>query len=172
MLMKRHGAELYTEAAKAFESWKKKHPDEVMDDLPFYMVGEVYNYGISNWQGQFDFGDKKVDYYDHGFQSLINFDLKSDAKNSYESTFKKYNYILRNKLAGKGVLNYLTSHDDGEPFDKKREKPYYSANVLLLTPGASQIYYGDESFQKPNYRGYGGRRHLALIYELGRIGFV
>ena len=138
------GAELYTEASKAFESWKKKHPDEVLDDLPFYMVGEVYNYGISGGR-QFDFGDKKVDYYDYGFHSLINFDLKNDAKKTYETTFKKYNSILRNKLAGKSVVNYLTSHDDGAPFDKKREKPYYSANILLLTPGASQIYYGDES---------------------------
>ena len=137
-------AELYAEASNAFESWKKKHPGEVLDDLPFFMVGEVYNYGISGGR-MFDFGDKKVDYFDYGFQSLINFDLKSDAKNSYESTFKKYNSLLRNKLAGKSVVNYLTSHDDGEPFDKNREKPYYSANVLLLTPGASQIYYGDES---------------------------
>ena len=40
-------AELYAEASKAFESWKKKHPDEVLDDSPFFMVGEVYNYGIS-----------------------------------------------------------------------------------------------------------------------------
>ena len=91
-------AELYTEAAKSFESWKKKHPNEVLDDLPFFMVGEVYNYGISSGR-VFDFGDKKVDYFDHGFQSLINFDLKTDAKNSYETTFKKYNSLLRNKLA-------------------------------------------------------------------------
>ena len=137
-------AELYTEASKAFESWKKKHPNEVLDDLPFYMVGEVYNYGISGGR-EFDFGDKKVDYFNYGFHSLINFDLKNDAKKSYESTFKKYSSALHNKLAGKSVVNYLTSHDDGEPFDKKREKPYYSANVLLLTPGASQVYYGDES---------------------------
>jgi alpha-amylase len=39
----------------------------------------------------------------------------------------------------------LTSHDDGQPFDKERTQPYKSANVLLLTPGASQIYYGDET---------------------------
>jgi len=43
------------------------------------------------------------------------------------------------------VVNYLTSHDDGEPFDQNREYPIKSANVLLLTPGVSQIYYGDES---------------------------
>ena len=137
-------AELYKEAAYAFETWKKKHPNDVLDQNPFFMVGEVYNYGISGGRS-FDFGDKKVDYFDYGFHSLINFDLKTDAKKSYENTFKKYNTILQNKLKGKGVVNYLTSHDDGEPFDKNRERPYYSANVLLLSPGTSQIYYGDES---------------------------
>jgi alpha-amylase len=64
---------------------------------------------------------------------------------AYETIFKKYNNLLNNKLKGKSVLNYLTSHDDGAPFDKERKKPYRSANVLLLTPGASQVYYGDET---------------------------
>ena len=31
------------------------------------------------------------------------------------------------------------------PFDKERKQPYKTANVLLLTPGASQVYYGDET---------------------------
>ena len=42
-------------------------------------------------------------------------------------------------------MNYLSSHDDGSPFDAKREKPYETANRLLLSPGTSQVYYGDES---------------------------
>ena len=108
------------------------------------MVGEVYNYNISSGR-DYDFGDKKVDYYAHGFKSLINFELKQDAEKDYESIFKKYNDLLQSKLKGKSVLNYLTSHDDGNPFDKERKRPYYAANVLLLTPGASQVYYGDES---------------------------
>ncbi|NAS11713.1 alpha-amylase family glycosyl hydrolase [Poritiphilus flavus] len=137
-------AELYKEASYAFETWKKKHPEEVLDDNPFFMVGEVYNYGASGGR-EFDFGDKKVDYFDHGFTSLINFDLKRDAHGDYETIFKKYHKLLNKELKGKSVLNYLTSHDDGEPFDKDRERPFYSANVLLLTQGASQIYYGDET---------------------------
>ena len=137
-------AELYKESSYAFETWKKKHPDLVLDKTPFYMVGEVYNYGISGGR-QFDFGDKKVDYFSNGFNSLINFELKEDAKLNYETIFKKYNKLLNTKLKGASVLNYLTSHDDGSPFDKDRKRPFYAANVLLLTPGASQVYYGDET---------------------------
>jgi len=136
--------ELYAEASNAFESWKKKHPEDVLDNTPFYMVGEAYGYEISMGRN-FDFGDKKVDYFEHGFESLINFELKNDAKKTYETIFKKYNRILNTKLKNKGVLNYMTSHDDSEPFDKDRKRPYYTANVLFLTPGTSQIYYGDES---------------------------
>ena len=136
--------DLYKEATYAFETWKKKHPDQVLDNNPFYMVGEVYNYGISGGR-KFDFGDKKVDFFDYGFKSLINFDLKTDAHKDYETIFRKYSKLLNTKLHGKSVLNYLTSHDDGNPFDKERKRPIYSANVLLLTPGASQVYYGDES---------------------------
>ena len=42
-------------------------------------------------------------------------------------------------------MNYISSHDDGNPFDKKREKTLESATKLLLAPGISQTYYGDES---------------------------
>ncbi len=137
-------AELYKEASAAFETWKKKHPNDVLDDNQFFMVGEVYNYNISGGR-EFDFGDKKVDYFNHGFKSLINFELKQDADNDYESIFKKYSKLLHTKLKDKSVVNYLTSHDDSEPYDQERKKPIRSANVLLLTPGASQVYYGDES---------------------------
>jgi len=137
-------AELRKEADYAFETWKKKHPNEVLDDNPFYMMGEVYNYGISTGR-LYDLGDTKVDYFNNGFKSLINFELKTDASKAYDAIFRKYNYLLNTKLKDKSVVNYLTSHDDGNPFDKERKKPFYTANVLLLTPGASQVYYGDET---------------------------
>lgn len=137
-------AELYEQGSYAFETWKRKNPDQVLDDNAFYMMGEVYNYGISGGR-EYDFGDKKVDYFKYGFNSLINFELKYDAKNDYETIFRKYNKLLKSKFKGKGVVNYLTSHDDGQPFDKDRTAPIKTANVLLLTPGTSQIYYGDET---------------------------
>lgn len=136
--------ELQKEASFAFETWKKKHPNQVLDDTPFYMMGEVYGYGVSGGRS-YDFSDKKVDYYDYGFNSLINFELKTDAKKDYQTIFKKYSKLLNTEFRGKGFVNYLTSHDDGEPFDKERINAKKAANILLLTPGTSQIYYGDES---------------------------
>lgn len=137
-------AELYREAAYAFQNWKRKNPGKVLDDTPFFMVGEVYGYGASSGR-DYDFGDRKVDYFDHGFQSLINFELKSDAGQSYDRVFEKYSTLLHGELDGLGIVNYLSSHDDGSPFDPERSKSFQSANILLLTPGASQVYYGDES---------------------------
>jgi alpha-amylase len=116
----------------------------VLDNNTFYLVGEVYNYNISNGK-YFDFGDKKVNYFDNSFHSLINFEFKANAKRSYERLFSKYSEILQHDLKGFGVLNYLSSHDDGSPFDASRQKPYETATKLLLAPGTSQIYYGDES---------------------------
>jgi alpha-amylase len=161
-------AELYKEASYAFENWKRKHQEQVLDSTPFFMVGEVYNYGISGGR-TFDFGDKKVDYFSNGFNSLINFELKTDAKKEYEQIFKKYSDLLHSKLNGVSVLNYLTSHDDGEPFDKDRKKPFYSANVLLLTPGASQVYYGDETSRDLTIEGTVGDATLRSFMNWGDL---
>lgn len=129
----------------AFAEFKANNPDKVLDDNGFYMVGEVYNYGISA-EKAFDFGDKKVNYFDKAFNSIINFELKYDAaKQTKEAIFKRYSKVLNGNLKGYGVLNYLSSHDDGNPFDAKRENPYETATILMLTPGAAQVFYGDES---------------------------
>lgn len=136
--------DLWKQAVAAFAEWKTNNPNQVLDDSPFYMVGEVYNYGISGGR-MFDFGDRKVDYFAEGMHSLINFEFKWDAKNSYEQIFSKYSNLLHTKLKGLSVLNYASSHDDGAPFDQKRERSFEIANKLLLCPGASQIYYGDET---------------------------
>ncbi|TLX71159.1 alpha-amlyase [Labilibacter sediminis] len=135
--------ELYKEAVKAFAEWKMANPEKVMDDNEFYTVGEVYNYGVSSGRS-FDNGGVDVDYYAHGMDALINFELKVDATKDYEFIFSKYSDILQSELKGKTIVNYLTSHDDGQPFDKERKMAYKAANSLLLCPGASQIYYGDE----------------------------
>lgn len=129
---------------EAFDIYKRKNPSKVLDDNLFFTVGEIYGYGISQKQ-HYDFGDKKVNYYQNGFKSLINFDFKGDANKSYEELFSNYSKLLHGDLNGKTVMNYLTSHDDGSPFDKDRKRTFEAGTKLLLAPGISQVYYGDET---------------------------
>ncbi len=136
---------LAKQAKLAFAEWKSKNPDKVLDNNEFYMVGELYGYGIDG-KRYYDFGDRKVDYFANGFDSMINFQFKLDAaKLDYETLFSKYSQILSTSLVSKSIMNYISSHDDGDPFDKSRSKTYESATKLLLTPGISQVYYGDET---------------------------
>ncbi|PZX92392.1 alpha-amlyase [Flavobacterium aquariorum] len=137
-------ADFKTQCDYSFADWKKKNPTQVLDNNPFYTIAEVYNYNISNGQ-LFDFGDKKVNYYENGFTGMINFEFKSDAQKDYATLFSKYSNLLNNQLKEYSVLNYLSSHDDGGPFDANRQKSFESGTKLLLTPGISQVYYGDES---------------------------
>jgi len=138
--------EFREECDYAFDEFKTQNPDKVLNDNDFYLVGEVYNYNISSGQF-FDFGDKKVNYFNPlSFHSLINFEFKWNAEQlPKHKMFHKYDSILNSSLKDFGTLNYLTSHDDGDPFDKQREKPFETATKLMLSPGTSQVYYGDES---------------------------
>lgn len=137
-------ADLSKEAKTAFAEWKSNHPEAIQENQDFFMVGEVYNYNMLSGR-LFDFGDLKVNYFENGFESLINFGFKGDANKDYEELFSSYSNQLNNgDLKNLTVLNYVSSHDDGQPFDVKREKTFESANKLLLSPGMAQIYYGDE----------------------------
>jgi len=138
-------ADFKTQCDYAFATWKKKNPTKVLDNNAFYTVAEVYNYGISGGQN-FDFGDKKVNYFKHGFNNMINFEFKWNAAQlSYEGLFTKYSDQLNGDLKGYSVLNYISSHDDGKPFDGNRTKKLRSRNQTVIDTGRSQIYYGDET---------------------------
>lgn len=143
----------------AFTEYKKNNPSKVLDDAPFFTVGEVYGYGISQKQN-YDFGDKKVNYFQNGFNALINFDFKGDANKSYEEQFSNYSNLLQNDMKGFTVMNYITSHDDAQPYDLDRKKNIEAATKLLLSPGISQIYYGDESARPLNIKGAVGDANL------------
>ncbi len=137
--------DLWKQARVAYEMYKDTHSDPVYDkDAEFYMVGEVYNYYISGGR-EYDYGDQKVDFFSAGFKSLVNFDFKTDAHKTYEEIFAKYDGLLHGPLKGKSVVNYISSHDDGGPFDKERKRSIEAATKLLLCPGGAQIYYGDET---------------------------
>jgi alpha-amylase len=151
--------ELGREARLAFQQWKEEHPDKVLDGNDFYMVAEVYGYQISSGRN-FWFGDREVDFYAQEIHSMINFEFKQSAAQEYEALFSSYSEKLHQTLNGKGVLNYLTSHDDGDPFDRNREKPLVAATKLLLSPGTSQVYYGDESCRALMIPGAAGDANL------------
>ena len=144
---------------ESFDIYKRNNPSKVLDNNLFFTVGEVYGYGISQKQN-YDFGDKKVNYYQNGFKSLINFDFKGDANKSYEELFSSYSKSLYSDLNGKTVMNYLTSHDDGSPFDKDRKRTFEAGTKLLLAPGISQVYYGDESARTLTVAGAEGDANL------------
>lgn len=128
-----------------FSEWKEANPEKVLGENDFYLVGEVYNYAISH-EKSFDFGDKQINYFDNAFASLINFEFKWNAmEQTMDEHFSRYSDVLNGSMKGYSVLNYLTSHDDGQPYDASRVKGFEAANRLLLSPGGAQIYYGDES---------------------------
>ncbi|AOS95884.1 Alpha-amylase precursor [Microbulbifer aggregans] len=142
-------AVLKKEASLALTEWKAKNPQEKLDDREFFMVGEVYGFGANDFgvtRGRnYDFGDRQVDFFDFGFDSMINFDFSQRAGDDWESLFSTYSENLNDgPLDGVGVLNYLTSHDDMNSFDRERKRAHEAATKLMLAPGAVQIYYGDE----------------------------
>ena len=57
-------------------------------------------------------------------------------------------------------MSYITSHDDGSPFDKDRQNPWDAGTRLLLAPGISQIYYGDETARPLEIEGVDGDANL------------
>lgn len=143
----------------AFAIWKKNNPEKVLDNNDFYTLGEVYGFSISSALS-YDFGDKKINYYEHGFTSLINFEFKYNARESYQELFSKYSDLLNGELKNYSVVNYLSSHDDGTPYDQDRTKWRESAIKLLLSPGTSQVYYGDETNRPMIIKGAQGDANL------------
>jgi alpha-amylase len=162
-------AELKKEAEHAFADWKHAHPKQVLDGLPFYMVGEV-----SGWdpgQGRtYRYGDSTVDFFSHGYDGLINFGFKRDAAGPLDSVFTRYSTALHGgALQGVSILNYVSSHDDGAPYDPDRSDPLGAGTRLLLAPGAAQIYYGDELARPLRVAGARGDANLRSFMNWGDL---
>ena len=159
-------AELKRAAEAALQEWRRSHPSKVRDSLPFYMVGEVYGWEPS--QGRdYDFGDRKVDYFSNGYDGLINFGFKSDT-GSQDGLFTRYSRMLHEApLRGVTFLNYLSSHDDGSPYDPDRKQALAAGTRLLLAPGTAQIYYGDELARPLRVAGAEGDANLRSLMNWG-----
>jgi len=161
--------ELKREAERAYADWKRAHPGQLLDDLPFYMVGEVYGFGVGA-KRTYDFGDRSVDFFAHGYDALINFGFKAEAAGSLDSVFTRYAAALQQgALRGVAILNYVTSHDDGSPYDLDRKDPYGAGTRLLLAPGGAQVYYGDELARPLRVPGTQGDANLRSFMNWGDL---
>ncbi len=162
-------AELKAQVDIAFADWKRANPEKVLDRLPFYMVGEVY--GWDPGQGRrYSYGDSTVDFFAHGYDALINFAFKRDAAGSLDSLYTRYAGDLRGgALDGESFLNYVSSHDDMQPYDSSRADPYGAGTRLLLAPGTAQIYYGDELARPLRVAGAKGDANLRSFMNWGDL---
>ncbi len=138
--------ELETEGILALREWKQNNPNKKLDDLDFWMTGEVYNYSATGMGRRFTGDGFNVDYFDNGFENLINFDFRFIANEGLEAIFSTYDNVLQNQLGGgKSALHFLANHDTEQVFDRERTRTFEAGTKLLLTPGPVQIYYGDET---------------------------
>jgi len=148
-------AEIWTilkkESEIAFAQYQAKHPQQLADSQPFYMVGEVMNWGILGFKNAvestlaYDYGDKRVNFFDYGFDGLINIGFVEHVQQDIEKLYSRYSaYLNEGPMQGKGMLNYIGSHDDQDSFDRARKHNYTTAFKLMMAPGGVQIYYGDE----------------------------
>jgi alpha-amylase len=142
---------LKQESMIALADWQTAHPEKVLDDQPFYMVGEIANWGMLGYRNavaatlDYDYGDKQVNFYDYGFDALINMGFVEHIKQETQSLYSQYsNYINQGPMRGKGMLSYIGSHDDQDSFDRTRQHNFANAFKLMMAPGGVQIYYGDE----------------------------
>ncbi len=139
----------------ALKAWRAANPDKRFPDSdytnvdePFWMTGEVFPHGVV-----------RDNYFDNGFDSLINFEFAAaagaaiDNISTIETTWAEYAQKI-NSDPTFNVLSYISSHDTTLFFEryagKDLTKQKRAGTLLLLTPGAVQIFYGDE-----NARSYG-----------------
>ena len=126
-------AKLKSACVDALRTWKANNPEKALDDLDFWMTGEVWDHGVN-----------KDAYYTQGkFDSLINFTTQGGgllAAGRLPGVYSDYAASI-NSDPDFNVLSYLSSHDSvlasGDMI--------HTGSAFLLLPGAVQIYYGDES---------------------------
>jgi alpha-amylase len=142
---------LKKESEIAFALYHANHPQQLTDYQPFYMVGEVMNWGMLGFKNAvestlaYDYGDKKVNFFEFGFDGLINMGFVEHVQQDIETLYNGYStYLNEGPMQGKGILNYIGSHDDQDSFDRARQHNYATAFKLMMAPGGVQIYYGDE----------------------------
>ncbi|RFA25299.1 alpha-amylase [Alkalilimnicola ehrlichii] len=123
-------AELKAEAVSALEAWKQANPEQAIDDAPFWMTGEYWGHGV-----------ERSDFFDYGFDNMINFGLQERANLSsrLDAIYARYAEAATPEA---NFLSYISSHDTHL---YPRERLIEGGTVLLLAPGGVKIFYGDET---------------------------
>lgn len=121
----------------ALEAWRSKHPESPASRWTdkFYMTGDYDMAGI----------DRKADYADAGFSSLVNF------------YFPKHGDLDAIVYTWQAYSDSIAQHPDWLPFNYLNNSYHRDADMsnmtdcattLLLSPGTAQIFYGDETGRK------------------------
>lgn len=129
--------ELYEACNEALNKWRIKHSGNPAADWtsPFYMTGDFDRASI----------DYKAEYADAGFSSMVNF------------YFPKHGDLDGIVYSWQAYADSIHSHPGWHPFsylnnsyhrDADMENMIDCATTLLLSPGAVQIFYGDETGRK------------------------
>ncbi len=128
---------LKQEATNSLEQWRASNEQT---GQPFWMMGEVWGHGAY-----------RSPYFGDGFDALINFDMQKKLDKGaiclteMADTYHQYSQSMQSANDFNPV-SYMSSHDTELFFSrfKSHEMQKAAANALLLSPGAVQIYYGDE----------------------------
>ena len=131
--------QLSDECTAALNRWRSRHPDDPASQWsdPIYLTGD------------FDYADidYKADYAAAGFSSMVNFYFpKRGDLDNIVYTWQAYGDSIA-AHPGWHPLSYLNNsyHRDADPANM-----IDCGTTLLLSPGAVQLFYGDESGRKPN----------------------
>jgi alpha-amylase len=119
-------------------AWRSENNIEGGD--PFWMMGEVWGHSAY-----------RSPYVDQGFDALINFDMQKKLDkgaacfSQMRDTYQNYSDSMQ-ETPDFTPVSYMSSHDTELFFSrfKSFEMQKSAANALLLSPGAIQVYYGDE----------------------------
>ncbi|MCB0716809.1 MAG: alpha-amylase [Bacteroidetes bacterium] len=126
---------LKNQAQAALRAYRADHPDALNDARDFWMLGEVYGYNAVD--------PTPTEYFDNGFDALLNFGFTSIADASNAELDFTYGVMADAITASDefGIVSFVSNHDVGL---MSRERLRDGAVRLMLAPGGVAIYYGDE----------------------------
>ncbi|WP_425464217.1 carbohydrate binding domain-containing protein [Paenibacillus lentus] len=124
--------QLKNESSAALQRWRQNNPGKPGADWSddFWMTGEVWGHGVG-----------KSEYFNNGFDSVINFSFQDSNLNALEGIYADYASKI-NSDPSFNVLSYISSHDT-RLYD--RSSLIQAGSALLLLPGGVQTFYGDEA---------------------------